>query len=179
MNEVRQRNGSRATYTAPSNVYRCADGQWVTIVGTGDGIFARICRAMDRTDLLQDPRFSDNLQRVKHLQALDQAVADWCAQHPSGHIMAALDAQQAPYSRVNSVDQAMADPHFQSRQAVIDLPDAELGSVPAPCIVPRLPGRTLPVPATGPSKGEHNARIYGQLGLSEQELEQLRREGCI
>lgn len=179
MNEVRQRNGSRATYTAPSNVYRCADGQWVTIVGTGDGIFARICRAMERTDLLHDPRFTDNLQRVKHLQALDQAVADWCAQHPSEHVMQALDAQQAPYSRVNSVAQAMRDPHFQSRQAVIELPDAELGHVPAPCIVPRLPGRTLPVPATGPRKGEHNARIYGQLGLGEAELAQLRREGCI
>ena len=179
MDVVRQRSGSRATYTAPSNVFESADGQWITIVGTGNPIFERICKAMERTDLLTDPRFANNLDRTRHLVALDQEIAAWCRQHPMAHIMQRLDAQEAPYSRVNSIAQAAEDPHFLARQAVIDLPDAELGSVKAPCIVPRFVGRSLPVPHTGPQRGEHSEAFYSALGLSAQDLADLRSSQSI
>ncbi len=179
MDVVRQRSGSRATYTAPSNVFESADGQWITIVGTGNPIFERICKAMERTDLLTDPRFANNLDRTRHLVALDQEIAAWCQQHPMAHIMQRLDAQEAPYSRVNSIAQAAEDPHFLARQAVIDLPDADLGSVKAPCIVPRFVGRSLPVPHTGPQRGEHSEAFYSALGLSAQDLADLRSSQSI
>lgn len=179
MNVVRQRSGSRATYTAPSNVFESADGQWITIVGTGNPIFERICKAMDRPDLLSDPRFASNLERTQHLVELDQEIAKWCRSHTMDHVMQELDAHEAPYSRVNSIAQASQDPHFLARQALIDLPDAELGSVKAPCIVPRFVGRKLPVPHTGPDKGEHNDAFYSSLQLSEVELDILKQNNVI
>ncbi len=179
MDVVRQRSGSRASYTAPSNVFESADGQWITIVGTGNPIFERICQAMDRTDLLTDPRFANNLDRTRHLVALDQEIAAWCLKHPMANIMQRLDAHEAPYSRVNSIAQAAQDPHFVARQAVIDLPDTDLGSVKAPCIVPRFTGRSLPVPHTGPQRGEHNDAFYSALGLSAQDLADLRGSQSI
>ncbi|MDI9232509.1 CaiB/BaiF CoA transferase family protein [Limnohabitans lacus] len=179
MDVVRQRNGSRATYTAPSNVYQSADGHWITIVGTGNPIFERICKAMDRLDLLTDPRFANNLERTRHLVALDKEVADWCRQHSMAYVMQRLDEQDAPYGRINSIAQAAEDPHFQSRQALIDLPDDALGSVKAPCIVPRFVGRELPVPHTGPGRGEHNAEFYSALGLTEADLQRLRDSQSI
>ena len=179
MDVVRQRSGSRASYTAPSNVFESADGQWITIVGTGNPIFERICQAMERTDLLTDPRFANNLDRTRHLVALDQEIAAWCLKHPMANIMQRLDAHEAPYSRVNSIAQAAQDPHFVARQAVIDLPDTDLGSVKAPCIVPRFTGRSLPVPHTGPQRGEHNDAFYCALGLSAQDLADLRGSQSI
>jgi len=179
MNVVRQRSGSRATYTAPSNVFELADGQWITIVGTGNPIFERICKAMDRPDLLSDPRFASNLERTQHLVELDQEIAKWCRSHTMDHVMQELDAHEAPYSRVNSIAQASQDPHFLARQALIDLPDSELGSVKAPCIVPRFVGRKLPVPHTGPDKGEHNDAFYSSLQLSEVELDILKQNNVI
>jgi len=179
MNVVRQRSGSRATYTAPSNVFESADGQWITIVGTGNPIFERICKAMDRPDLLSDPRFASNLERTQHLVELDQEIAKWCRSHTMDHVMQELDAHEAPYSRVNSIAQASQDPHFLARQALIDLPDAELGSVKAPCIVPRFVGRKLPVPHTGPDRGEHNDAFYSSLQLSEVELDILKQNNVI
>lgn len=179
MDVVRQRNGSRATYTAPSNVYQSADGQWITIVGTGNPIFERICKAMDRLDLLSDPRFCNNIERTRHLVALDNEVADWCRQHPMVYVMQRLDAQGAPYGRINSIAQAAQDPHFQSRQALIDLPDQDLGSVKAPCIVPRFVGRELPVPHTGPHRGEHNVDVYRGLGVTDEEIASLRSSQSI
>ena len=78
-----------------------------------------------------------------------------------------------------AIAQAAQDPHFVARQAVIDLPDADLGSIKAPCLVPRFTGRPLPVPHTGPHHGEHNDAFYGALGLSAQDLADLRSSQSI
>ncbi len=157
MNVVRQRNGSRATYTAPSNVFQSADCKWITIVGTGDPIFQRICKAMNREDLLSDPRFSNNKQRTQNLVELDQELAAWCRQHTMEFVVQRLNEYEAPYGCVNSIEDFAADPHFISRNALIDLPDDDLGSVKAPCIVPRFIGSDLPIPKTGPHRGQDNA----------------------
>lgn len=171
---VRERTGSRATYTAPSNVYRSADGAWFTMVGTGAPIFARICRAIHREDLLADPRFVDNAARIQHLEVLDRIIVDWCAELSFADITQRLDAQDVPYSKVYSIADLQADPHMRARGAFIDLPDEEFGSVPAPAPVPRFVGRESVHPAsTGPRTGEHNKEIYRELGLAEAQLRML------
>lgn len=179
MNVVRQRNGSRATYTAPSNVFQSADGKWITIVGTGDPIFQRICKAMNREDLLIDPRFSNNKQRTKNLVELDQELAAWCRKHTMEFVVQRLNEYEAPYGCVNSIEDFAADPHFISRNALIDLPDDDLGSVKAPCIVPRFIGSDLAIPKTGPHRGQDNDQFYSSLGLSLEQIDELRSNKVI
>ena len=176
---VRERTGSRATYTAPSNVFRSADGVWFTLVGTGGPMFARICRAIGREALLSDPRFSDNAARLRHLEALDSLLAQWCAGQPFAQLAARLDSQEVPYSKVYSIADLQADPHMQARGAFIDLEDEQFGTVPAPAPVPRFVGRASAHPgATGPRTGQHNREVYGELGLTEAQLAAL-REGQV
>ena len=179
MNVVRQRNGSRATYTAPSNVFQSADCKWITIVGTGDPIFQRICKAMNREDLLSDPRFSNNKQRTQNLVELDQELAAWCRQHTMEFVVQRLNEYEAPYGCVNSIEDFAADSHFISRNALIDLPDDDLGSVKAPCIVPRFIGSVLPIPKTGPHRGQDNDQFYSSLGLSSEQIDKLRGSKVI
>jgi crotonobetainyl-CoA:carnitine CoA-transferase CaiB-like acyl-CoA transferase len=177
---VRERTGSRATYTAPSNVFRAADGVWFTLVGTGGPIFARICRAIGREDLLADARFADNAARIRHLEALDRVIADWCTSLPFAELATRLDQEDVPYSKVYSIADLQADPHMQARGAFIDLPDEQFGTVPAPAPVPRFIGRepTQP-PATGPRTGQHNRAVYGDLGLTDAQLDALREAKVI
>ena len=79
-----------------------------------------------------------------------------------------------PFSKVYDIADIEADPHFQARETIIRLPDPDLGSVPAPCVVPRFPGIVIPVPRSGPSVGEHNSEIYSMLGLDSAELQRLK-----
>ncbi|MEG0446862.1 MAG: CoA transferase, partial [Comamonas sp.] len=79
----------------------------------------------------------------------------------------------------NSIVDILQDPHFQARGAVLRLPDPDYGSVPGPCIVPRVAGQVLEAPATGPEPGQHNAEVYGRLGIAPQRLEQLRSLGVV
>ena len=176
--EVRGRSGARATYTAPSNIYATRDGQWITLVGSSDPIFKRLCAAMAQPGLSEDPRFCSNPQRMQHLDEVDALIARWFAANDYATLSAVLEQHSVPFSKIYSIADVMADPHFIARQAIVRLPDAELGSVPAPAAVPRF-GATGAAPRTGPATGEHNQDIYGALGLGADELSALKSAHII
>lgn len=176
---VRRRSGNLASYTAPSNMYCTADGQHFTLVASSDAIFRRLCEAMGMDRLVQDPRFKTNPARVTHCLALDSLLADWFAARPYAEVAGVLNAAEVPFSKAYTIDDIVADAHFQARQSLIRLPDDDLGSVPAPCTVPRAVGRMAPVPHAGPAVGQHNDEVYGRLGLGGQALSALRAEGVI
>ncbi|WP_332816040.1 CaiB/BaiF CoA transferase family protein [Ramlibacter sp.] len=176
---VRQRSGARATYTAPSNIYKTADGTWVTIVASSDAIFRRICCAMERQDLLQDPRFATLQLRVEHLQAIDSEVAAWCASQPFDAIARGLAQNEVPFNKVNSIADVFEEPQFRARNAIVRMEDPDLGSLPAPCVVPRYSGSACAVPRSGPGVGEHTEYVLERLGIPRAELDQLRAVGAI
>ncbi|MBU1360525.1 MAG: CoA transferase [Gammaproteobacteria bacterium] len=179
LGQVRQRAGSRATYTAPSNMYKSADGVWITLVGSSEAIFRRLCEAMDRPDMAGDPRFASNPKRVANIDALDGTIERWCASLDFATLSATLDRHQVPHSKVYDIDDVMADPHFKAREAIIRLPDRDLGEVPAPCTVPRFSGFAAHVPHAGPAVGEHNDEIYAALGLGAEDLARLKADKII
>ncbi|MCA0327931.1 MAG: CoA transferase [Proteobacteria bacterium] len=179
LGQVRGHVGNRTTYTAPSNMYRSGDGLYFTLVASSQTTYERLCRAIDRPDLLTDPRFVTNPQRIQNMEALDDELSQWFGARPYQEIDAALGKHELPYSKVYDIEDVKADPHFQARQMIIRLPDPDYGTLPAPCVVPRVPGREAPIPRSGPAVGEHNAEIYGQLGLSVQEQADLRAQGVI
>jgi crotonobetainyl-CoA:carnitine CoA-transferase CaiB-like acyl-CoA transferase len=176
---IRQRAGNRATYTAPSNMYRTADGAFVTVVGSSAAIFKRICHAMQRPELADDERFCSNPARMKHVDELDGIIAQWCLSQTYSAVAAALHAHGVPFSKIYSIADVAADPHYQARQALIRLPDPEHGSLPAPCIVPRMTGYEPAPPRTGPAPGEHNEEILSALGLPRSEVDRLHAAGVV
>ncbi len=177
---VRGRTGSRASYTAPSNVYRSADGAWITLVGSSDPIFVRLCAAMEQPGLADDPRFSSNVARTCHHVAIDDIVAAWAARHPFGGLAARLAQHEVPFSKVYSIADVLDDPHFRARGSFIELQDPQLGPIPAPAAVPRFVGRAAgAAPSVGPRTGQDNAAVYGALGLGAEEIARLRESGVV
>jgi crotonobetainyl-CoA:carnitine CoA-transferase CaiB-like acyl-CoA transferase len=176
---ARDRTGSRAGYTAPSNVYRTADGAWVTLVGSSDPIFVRLCSAMEQPALATDPRFSTNVDRTRHHVEIDDIVAAWCMSLPLQALSVRLERHDVPFSKVYSIVDVMEDPHLRARGALIELQDPELGSIPAPAVVPRFVGRASSVPAVGPRTGQDNEAVFGAVGVGPEELERLRSRRVI
>lgn len=170
---ARSRTGSRAGYTAPSNVYKTSDGMWITLVGSSDPIFARLCRAIGREGLEKNEAFITNVRRTENLVAIDDIVASWCNNLSFAELSTRLTREDVPFSKVYSIADIKADPHFKARGATIELMDPMLGAIPAPVAVPRFTGRTADVPCVGPDTGQDNAEIYGELGLDVAQLDAL------
>ena len=139
----------------------------------------RLFRAIGREDMIDDPRFRTNTDRVRHAEECEAPIVEFIAARTLEENMAAFAAAEVTAAPVYDIDQFLADPHVLEREIVVDVPDAELGRVAMHNIIPRLrdtPGRLRP-PA--PRLGEHTAEILGQFGIDRATLDELAREGVI
>lgn len=177
---VRQREGNRLKNSAPLDNWETKDGQFVCIVAAGDVLFRRLAQAMQKPELADDPRFSTLVARVAHAEEIHRIVGEWVRQHTAEEVERVLVAADVPVSRVYSIADIFADPHYRARQSLVEVADPVLGPVRMQAVYPRLsatPGRIV---RGAPRLGEHNDEIYGGLlGLSAAEREQLRKTGII
>ncbi len=175
---VREPSGSTITGIVPTNTYRCSDGRFVIIGGNGESIFQRLMRAAGRPEMAEDPRFAGNENRVKHEAELDQALAEWTATLTLDEALEALAEAEVPGGPIYSVREMMEDPQYLARE-LFQTVEIEGGPLKIPAIIPRLeetPGRT---DWPGPALGEHNAEVYGKLGIDAAQLEALMADEVI
>jgi crotonobetainyl-CoA:carnitine CoA-transferase CaiB-like acyl-CoA transferase len=177
---VRERVGNLSDYSAPSNVYRSSEGTWLTIPASSQSIFARLCRALSRDDVLEDKRFATNADRVANRAALDAIIGREISARTLSELDRLFDHHEVGWSPIQSIADIFTDPHFHARDAIVRVDDDELGPVRMQGVVPRFSETAGRVESAGPSLGQHNAEIYGELlGLDDGELERLRHAGVI
>ena len=169
---VQERNGSRLPFTAPRNIYRTKDDKWVSIGGSAQSIFVRICSALEVPHLVAEPRFINNPARLVHAAELDVELQRAIERFDLDELVERFIAHEAAISPVNSVADVFADPHMQARENIVALDDAELGgALRMQNVVGKLSRTPGAIAHTGPRLGEHNREVLmGQLGFSEAEL---------
>ncbi|MEM8659506.1 MAG: CaiB/BaiF CoA-transferase family protein [Pseudomonadota bacterium] len=176
---VREPSGTTVTGIVPTNTYRCEDGKYVVIGGNGDSIFKRLMVAAGRPDMAENPEMADNAGRIVHEDAIDEALAKWCGEHSSRQIIATLEEVRVPVGPIYSVEDMLADEHYQAR-GLFESVEIDGKPLKIPAIMPRLsetPGQT---DWPGSRIGSHNDEILrGVLDLDDAKLEQLRGEGVI
>lgn len=177
---VRSRSGNRSQYGAPGNVYRTKDGEWASIAASSQSIFERLAHVMGQPELIDDPRFRSNPDRVRNSRDLDEIVGAWVASLTLDEIGTILDEGEVGFAPIHTIAQIFADPHVKARKAVISVADSELGRISMQNVVPRFLKTPGEVRHAAPRLGEHNREIFqGVLGLSEAEFADLERRGAI
>jgi len=176
---VRTRSGNRSQYAAPGNVYRTADGKWASIAASTQSIFERLCSALDLRDLLQDERFATNPARVRHYKALDEIVGAEIGRLTLAALGETLTKHEVGFSPIYDIADVFADPQFAARQAIVAVPDSELGSVRMQGVVPRFSETPGAVRRAGPTLGEHNDEVYRGLGLTAAQIAGLKARKVI
>jgi crotonobetainyl-CoA:carnitine CoA-transferase CaiB-like acyl-CoA transferase len=177
---VRGRTGNRIADAAPRNAYRTSDGCWVAMSGSAQSIAERILAAVERPELIHDPRFKDNASRVEHVEELDCVIGDWIGRHTLVEVLKRFEECEAALGPVYDAAQIFADPHFQARKSLARVPDPVLGALTVVNVVPRLSATPGAIAWLGPPLGQHNEDVYcGRLGLDQDELASLRARGVI
>ena len=173
------RTGSRSLTTSPRNVYGTSDGRFIAISASIQAMAERLFKAIGRADMIDDPRFRTNTDRVRNIDACDGIVADWIAARTLGDAMAVFEAAEITATPVYDIDQLLDDPHVQARGVIVEAPDEEAGSVLMHNIIPRLsetPGK-LRLPA--PSLGQHTRSVLASIGYNDARLAALVADGVI
>jgi crotonobetainyl-CoA:carnitine CoA-transferase CaiB-like acyl-CoA transferase len=176
---VREPSGSTITGIVPTNTYKCSDGKFIVIGANGDSIFKRLCETMGHPGMAEDPRYANNTGRVKHEQAIDEAIAAWLGGLDSVTALALLEEARVPSGPIFSVADMMVNEHFQAR-GLFEEVDVNGKPLKIPAMVPKLsetPGRT---DWAGPEVGAFNEQVYGELlGLDSDEIAALKTKGVL
>ena len=173
-----QRAGNAHQNIVPYQVFEVADGHLILAVGN-DGQFAKFCEVAGRPALAADPRFARNADRVRHRQTLVPLLATIMKARSRQDWLAALEAAQVPCGPINDLQEVFADPQVAAREMVVGMPHPLSDTL-------RLVGSPLKLSATPvqyrrapPLLGEDTDAVLGELGLSADQIEALRRDGTV
>lgn len=174
-----ERQGNRSVNNAPRNTYRCADGRWVAISTSAQSIAERVMHLVGRPELVDEPWFASGKTRAEHADELDAAVGAWIAARDRDEVVRAFEEAQAAVAPIYDIEDVFADPQFQALGTLARVPDPDLGEVVMPNVLFRLSETPGGIRWAGPHLGEHNAEVYGALGVTPEELAALAERGVV
>jgi crotonobetainyl-CoA:carnitine CoA-transferase CaiB-like acyl-CoA transferase len=177
---VHTRSGNHVAYVAPSSTYRTADGHYVTMAASNHNIWVRLCRAMQRDDLTTNPKFADNVGRVRHSDEINGIVADWVGQRDRDEVARCFNANEVAFSVIYDIKDIFGDLQYAAREMLIRVPDPDLGEAVVQNVVPKFSETPGAVDFLGCRMGAHNDDIYRQeLGYSDDRIDELKQKRII
>jgi crotonobetainyl-CoA:carnitine CoA-transferase CaiB-like acyl-CoA transferase len=167
--------GDGAGVSSVRGVFHTRDAEWVAISAATDETAARFFAAIGRSDLLQDPRFATSEARLEHRAQLNDELATELVRFTRAELLALAAKHRLTIGPVYDVVDALADEHYLARESIVEMDDG----VVLHNVVPRLSATPGGIGRPAPAVGEHNAEVYGELGLDAGELTRLTSEGVV
>ena len=177
-------NGMPLEPVAPAGMYPCKPGghdDYVHIYTSrhpGSTQWKSLMEIIGRSDALSDPRFATPRSRYPHRAEIDAMISAWTMQRTKLEAMEQLCKEDIPAGAVMNTEDINNDPYLRKHGIMTEVQHPERGAVLIPGFAVKMEG-AVPV-TTSPLLGQHNDDVYkGLLGLSEQEMEQVRSKGII
>jgi crotonobetainyl-CoA:carnitine CoA-transferase CaiB-like acyl-CoA transferase len=176
---VRERTGSILPGIAPTSAYRCNDGSYVLIAGNGDSIFKRLCQAMGRNDLADDPALAHNDGRGARQAWLDEQIEAWTATLSPDDVLGAMERADVPASKIYTIRDIVADAQYKARGMIREIKTAAGHSLKVPGVVPKLSKTPGDFAEGGPTLGQHTDEVLRELGFDAVRIADLRARRVI
>ena len=177
--KVKERSGSASNTSSPRNVYRCSDGHYIAVSASIQAMAKRLFATIGKPEMIDDPRFCTNSDRVKHRTLVDEVVGAWFATKTREEALRIMREASVTVGPVYSIADAMGDAHFRERGIIVDVEDAELGKLPMHNILPRLSATPGVWQKPAPGLGEHTDVILKDAGFSSDDIAKLRKDGAV
>jgi crotonobetainyl-CoA:carnitine CoA-transferase CaiB-like acyl-CoA transferase len=172
------RMGSGHPSLVPYQSFPASDGFFILGVAN-EGLWRRFCQAIERPDLMEDPRFSTNDDRVAHrtecVDALSQifrtrTVAEW---------VEVISAAGVPCGPINRVSDVVNDPQVLARNMMADIPHPNVPDLKVPNSPLKLAETPAAIRRSPPLLGQHNEEVLAELGYTLEQVADLRKKGVI
>lgn len=167
-----RREGSAHSAVAPYQRYRAADGDLVAGAWTHD-TWPRFCAAVGLPELEKDPRFADNISRVKNRRELNAILEPEFASRSVAEWEESFNENNALFGPVLTIPGLLQHPQMQALGMVQTADHPTLGKIPQlapPIVMSETPGEIRRHP---PRFGEHTAEVLAEIGYSQAEIDRL------
>ena len=175
------RSGPHHATMAPYGVFDAGRGNYVVMGALNEGIWARLCTAMNRADCIGDPRFNNTTVRAQNINETVALIEGWLQSFEDvKEALDILESHSVPSAPVQNIEQLMADPQFQMRDMIVEVEDPIFGKVKLPCTPMRFSETSVMNSEAPPLLGEHNEEVLKNvLGMTDEEINELRSRKII
>ncbi len=175
-----RRTGQHYAALCPAGIFKGRDG-YLFIFAWLDHHWVKFCQIIKRPELGSDPRFVDNLSRLKNRPQVVEIIEQWLAELPGNDTaVQMLREARIPSAPVLSVEQAMNHPHLRERQTVQKVHDRLLGNFEIPGFPLRFSAFPDRLELEAPFLGEHNTKILADyLSYTPEQISRLEQEGVL
>jgi crotonobetainyl-CoA:carnitine CoA-transferase CaiB-like acyl-CoA transferase len=177
--KLKPRTGSRSTNAAPRNVYLCKDGKYVGLSASIQKMAERVFRSIGRADLVDNPRYRTNADRVKNAAELDVIIGAFVAERTQAENVKFFEEAEVTIGPIYDISQIIEDPHVLERELIADYPDADMTAFPMHHVVPRLSETPGTIRAPAPRLGEHNRSLLAEIGVVDEAYARLVQQGVV
>lgn len=164
----------------PTGVFRCSDGEFINIASAGQPMWRKLCQALGKPEMADDPRFETGAKRSENRKAVNAEIQAIIETKPSAHWVELITGAGVPCGPIYSMDQVFADPqvkHLGAAQSVhSDVLGRDVNLLAQPIVMSRTPSK---IEARPPERGEHSDAILGELGYSKAQIADLRRRNIV
>jgi crotonobetainyl-CoA:carnitine CoA-transferase CaiB-like acyl-CoA transferase len=171
--------GSSHPSLSPYRTFQCRDGQWIFIAGANDRFWQRLAPALGLSEMVTDPRFAKNIERVKNRRELEAALEAAIGKHDREPLLKVLEEAGVPATPVNTVQQVMEDAQTAARSMIERVVHPRLGEIPVvgtPVKFSRMrPGVRRPAP----QQGEHTDEILAEHAYTATDIAALRAKKVV
>jgi crotonobetainyl-CoA:carnitine CoA-transferase CaiB-like acyl-CoA transferase len=180
LGKLGKRTGPRLPNSAPNTLYDTGDGRHIHIAALADSVFRRLVSAMGRDDLGTDPRYATQGARNDNEAALDEIITAWTRSKPLEELERVLQAADVPASRIFTMQDIFADPHYAARQMLQTVHDEDIGDVTLAGVVPRMSATPGAIRWPGHRIGQDTENVLREFaGVSQEELQRLAADGVV
>lgn len=179
MEYVDDRTGNRSNNSAPRNIYKTSDGH-LALSASSQRIFENVMEAIGREELIDDPRFETNADRLKHVDELDSIIQEWTRKRSTEKTIDVLEKSDAIVGPIKDISDIFDDEQYDERDNLVSIDDPDLGSVTTHGVVPKYSQTPGEVTHLGPDHGAHNDEVFlEEVGLNEDKYKALRKREII
>ncbi len=177
--EEPQQHGNRHPQIAPYEPVEARDGKWF-ILGVGsDNTWRKFCEVTGLHDLGNDSHYATNAGRVAHYDQLMARVRAVIQQRTADEWLEILRAANVPVGKINSVSEALSDPHLAARNFIVELQHPSLGLLRSLATPISMSTTALRYERHPPSLSEHTHEILTELGYTDEQIQLFQRDGVI